>query len=58
MSEGKRERQYQHDRQQVADALAKHQDPHGNVEITVRVQDGMVTLIQTTEKWKPQKIEE
>ena len=57
MSEGKRERQHQHDQEQVRQALAKHQDPYGNVEITVRVQDGFVTLIQTTEKWKPEKIE-
>jgi len=58
MSEGRRERQHQHDREQVEKALAKHQNPDGNVEITVRVQDGFVILIETTEKWKPEKLKE
>jgi hypothetical protein len=50
-----RKTQYQYDAAELDRVLRKYQTPEGHCEIAVKIQNGFISLIETTHKSKPQK---
>ena len=57
MNDSQRRRQYQLDREELERAVGEYQHPNGHAEITVKIQHGLVTVIEDVRKRKPRKAE-
>ncbi len=52
-----REKQYEADAAELVRVLREYQHPDGHCEVSVKVQNGFVTLIEDKRKRKPQKVD-
>lgn len=52
----KRQEQYQVDSAELVRILREYQNPEGHCEINVKVQNGLIVLIEDVRKRKPMKV--
>lgn len=52
----KRDQQYQADAAALVNVLREYQHGEGHCRITVQVQNGVITMIEDTQKRKPPKV--